>query len=246
MSRDTFLARVRQAAEVGRAYRVHLKPVPENIGYVGVKEDLVERFAAEVDAVGGQSYIVPDLAGAKVALHRLLEEAGATSALAWEHELLDRLGLAELLAAPGVQLHTNRSLAALPPDEQRRTMLACDIGITSCDCAIAETGTLMVTSRPGQERVASLLPPFYVSIVERKQIVPDLIDAFGILGQNECVHSSKFKVQSNPQILNLEPGTLNLPSNVTFITGPSKTGDIELQLTTGVHGPGKWRVIVID
>ncbi len=232
MSRDSFLARVRQAAEVGRAYRVHLKPVPENIGYVGVKEDLVERFAAEVDAVGGQSYIVPDLAGAKVALHRLLEEAGATSALAWEHELLDRLELAELLAAPGVKLHTNRSLAALPPQEQRSLMLACDIGITSCDCAIAETGTLMVTSRPGQERVASLLPPFYVSIVERRQIVPDLIDAFGMLGSGSRVHERSEMYA-------------DMPSNVTFITGPSKTGDIELQLTTGVHGPGKWRVIVI-
>jgi L-lactate dehydrogenase complex protein LldG len=232
MSRDAFLARVRQAAIMGRAYRVHLKPVPENIGYVGVQEDLVERFAAEVDAVGGQSYIVPDLAAAKVALHRLLEEAGATSALAWEHELLDRLGLAELLAAPGVKLHTNRSLAALPPEEQRRLMLACDIGITSCDCAIAETGTLMVTSRPGQERVASLVPPFYVAIVERKQIVPDLIDAFRMLGSGR-VHEQSEMHQSS------------MPSNVTFITGPSKTGDIELQLTTGVHGPGKWRVIII-
>jgi L-lactate dehydrogenase complex protein LldG len=221
-----------------------LKPVPENVEYIGVKEDLVERFAAEVDAVGGQSYIVPDLAGAKVALHRLLEEAGATSALAWEHELLDRLGLAELLAAPGVRLHTNRSLAALPLHEQRRTMLACDIGITSCDCAIAETGTLMVTSRPGQERVASLLPPFYVSIVERRLIVPDLIDAFGML------QGSGFGVQGSVASGGRKPTEssgihVDMPSNVTFITGPSKTGDIELQLTTGVHGPGKWRVIVI-
>ena len=221
--RDSMLARVRQAAEMGRAYRVHLNPVPDNVGYVGVQEDLVERFAAEVDAVGGQSYIVPDLAAAGVALHRLLEEAGTRSALSWRHELLDRLGLAQLLAAPGVALHNYDSLSSQPPDEQRRIILGCDIGITSCDLAIAETGTLLVCSRPGQERVASLVPPFYVAIVERRQIVPDLIDALSQLSSLAA-----------------------LPSNVTLITGPSKTGDIELQLTTGVHGPGKWRVIVVQ
>ena len=221
--RNSMLARVRQAAEMGRAYRVHLNPVSENVGYVGVQEDLVERFAAEVDAVGGQSYIVPDLAAAGVALHRLLEEAGARSAVCWQHELLDRLRLAQLLAAPGVAMHDYASLSVVPAEEQRRIILACDIGITSCDLAIAETGTLVVCSRRGQERMTSLLPPFYVAIVERKQIVPDLIDALGQLST-----------------------LADLPSNVTLITGPSKTGDIELQLTTGVHGPGKWRVIVVQ
>ena len=228
MSRDAFLARVRQAAEMGRAYRVHLHEVPENIGYVGVQQDLVERFAAEVDEVGGQSYIVSDLAGVQATLSRLVEEAGALSALCWEHELLDRIGLAEFLKARGIVQHHHGSLAALPPDEHRRLMLGCDIGFTSCDWAIAETGTLMVCSLPGQERVASLLPPFYVTIVERRQIVADLIDAF------DKLEGSGFGVQGSA-----------LPSNVTFITGPSKTGDIELQLTTGVHGPGRWRVIVI-
>jgi L-lactate dehydrogenase complex protein LldG len=41
-------------------------------------------------------------------------------------------------------------------------------------------------------------------------------------------------------------GIENLPSNLVLITGPSKTGDIELTLTTGVHGPGKWHVIVVQ
>ena len=82
----------------------------------------------------------------------------------------------------------------------------------------------MMCSQPGQERVASLVPPLHIALVERRQIVPDLIDAFGLLHRR---------------------GLASLPSNVTFITGPSKTGDIELQLTTGVHGPGKWQVIVI-
>ena len=228
MSRDKFLARVRQAAEMGRAYRVHLNDVPENIGYVGVEQDLVERFAAEVDEVGGQSYIVSDLAGVHATLSRLVQEAGATTALCWQHELLDRMGLSDFLKARGIAQHDYASLASLPPDEQRRLMLGCDIGLTSCDCAIAETGTLMVCSRPGQERVASLLPPFYVTIVERQQIVADLIDAI------RALEGSGFRVQGS-----------GLPSNVTFITGPSKTGDIELQLTTGVHGPGRWQVIIV-
>jgi L-lactate dehydrogenase complex protein LldG len=243
-NRETFLARVRQAAEQGRQYRVHLRPVPDGIGYLGVEGDLCERFAAEVNAVGGQAYVVGDLADAANQLQSLLSEAGAQAAVCWKHELLDRLGLVGLLAAAGVTLYDHTQLAALAPAEQRRLLLACDVGITSCDCAIAETGTLMMCSRLGQERVASLLPPMHIAIIERKQIVPDLIDAF----EGLVVQGSKFKVQSG-SALNLEPGTLNsdgLPSNVTWITGPSKTGDIELQLTTGVHGPGKWRVIVIQ
>jgi L-lactate dehydrogenase complex protein LldG len=189
-----------------------------------VAGDLVERFALEVNAVGGEAVVAADLAAAGRELHRLLAEAGAASAACWKHELLDRLGLAPLLAAPGVRMLDFDSLSKLPPDEQRRALLACDVGITSCDCAIAETGTLMVVARAGQERVASLLPPMHIAVVERRQIVPDLVDAFQILKQR---------------------GLDNLASNITFITGPSKTGDIELQLTTGVHGPGKWRVIVI-
>lgn len=221
-NREAFLSRVRMAAELGRPFRVPLQPVPANIGYIGAEGDLVTRFALEVNEVGGQAYVVPDLAAASQQLHLLLAEAGARSAVVWQHELLTRLGLTELLSAPGVKALDVDSLGALPADERRRMLLDCEVGITSCACAIAETGTLMMCSQPGHERVASLLPPMHIAIVERQQIVPDLIDAFAALGNKA------------------------LPSNVTFITGPSKTGDIELQLTTGVHGPGKWRVIVVQ
>jgi L-lactate utilization protein LutC len=220
--RNHFLARIRNAAQQGRAYRVHLHAVPDRIGYLGASGALCERFAAEVNAVGGQAYVVNDAAAAAKQLQWLLSEAGARSAICWKHELLDRVELRELLAASGVTIHDYDALAGLPPAEQRRLLLACDVGITSCDYAIAETGTLMMCSRPGHERVASLLPPMHIAIVEKQQIVPDLIDAIAML--------------KSP----------SLPSNVTFITGPSKTGDIELQLTTGVHGPGKWRVIVVQ
>jgi L-lactate dehydrogenase complex protein LldG len=225
MSRESFLATVRQAAAAGRAHRVGLVPVPEQAGYLGLRpgEDAAARLAAEVDAVGGTAFRVADLAAARELLANWLDEFEVRSALTWEHDLLVRLGLAALLAEHGIVEHSHRTLVEMPEEGRRLSILACDIGITSCDWAIAETGTLMVCSRPGQERVASLLPPVYFSIVEREQIVPDLIDAIGSVRTAD--------------------GTL--PSNITLITGPSKTGDIELELTTGVHGPGKWRVIVV-
>jgi L-lactate dehydrogenase complex protein LldG len=224
MSRDAFLARVKQAAEMGRTYRVQHQELPTDVGYVGVSTDLCEHLAAEVNGVGGIATIVDSLAQAREVLVGYLTEMEAKSALCWQHPVLDRLGLTALLTERNIARIDFEQTSSIDPAARRLAQLACDIGITSVDLAIAETGTLLVCSRPGQERLASLLPPMHVAIIERSQIVPDLLDAF------RWLH---------------ERGLDKLPSNITLITGPSKTGDIELQLTTGVHGPGKWRVIVV-
>jgi L-lactate utilization protein LutC len=224
MSRDTFLARVRQSAQAGRAYRVELRELPQDVGYVGASGDLCSTMAAEVNAVGGTAHLVGDWEAARGMLAALLAEHQVRSALCWRHPVLDRLGLPSLLRDHEVAAYDYNQLASQPPEEQRRIMLSADLGISSADWAIAETGALVVCSRPGQERVATLLPPVHVAVIARNQIVPDLFDAFAKLPGTE---------------------TGSLPSNVTFITGPSKTGDIELQLTTGVHGPGQWHVIVV-
>lgn len=224
MSRETFLARVRAAAESGRQYRVHLRPFPADAGYLGAGDDLVDRFATEASAVLGNVHIVDDLSAARIKLAELLRSSAARTALTWEHPLLDRLGLADLLATSGVERLSHATLVPLEPAEQRRRMLAADIGITSVTWAVAETGSAVLASAPGSERLASLLPPFYVTIIERQQLLPDLFDLF-----------NKYDAANG--------GTL--PSNLVFITGPSKTGDIELRLTVGVHGPGKWHVILL-
>jgi L-lactate dehydrogenase complex protein LldG len=83
---------------------------------------------------------------------------------------------------------------------------------------------VILTSRPGQPRALSLLPPVHVAVAERRQILPDLFDLFTVLGA----------------------AVDELPASVTIITGPSKTGDIELRLVTGVHGPGEIHVVLID
>src|SRR5262249_32708865 len=129
------------------------------------------------------------------------------------------------LATENVAQLTYSSLAELPEAEQRTKILAADIGVTSASWAIAEMGSLAMFSQPGQERLASLSPPVHRAIIETAQILPDLYDLFD-------------RLQS--------AGPENIATNLVLITGPSKTGDLELKLTTGVHGPGEWHVIVVE
>jgi L-lactate dehydrogenase complex protein LldG len=222
MERDAFLKRVRDAAAAGRAYRVHAVDYPADAGYQGGGDDPVARFAAEATEVGGNVHRVADLAQAADKLREILGGRPIRTALCWEHDVLERMELPKLLAEQGIEPWTHASLRSLPHSDQRSRMFAADIGISGVTWAVAETGTIVMASGPGTERLASLLPPVHVAIVEREQILPDLFDLF-----------EKFDVQAGSA----------LPSNLTLITGPSKTGDIELRLTTGVHGPGTWHVI---
>jgi len=92
----------------------------------------------------------------------------------------------------------------------------CDVGISECDALIAQTGTVLVTSKTAGGRALSCLPPHHVVIARHEQLVPDLPAAFALLKQR---HGA------------------NYPSMISFITGPSRTGDIERILVLGAHGP---------
>jgi len=225
MSRDAFLARVRQAAEVGRAFRVHVDAIPEGAGYVGAQcDDLCAAMAKEMYEVGGVAHVVNDNDAAREKVFDLLDQYQAESVLLWQHEALAALEIRSALADSQIEVFDYDRLNAMPAGEARAAFMAADVGITSCDVAVAETGSLIVCSRPGQERIASLVTPVHIAVVRREQIVPDLFDAFARLE---------------------ELGFDEVPSNIAIITGPSKTGDIELTLTTGVHGPGKWHVVIV-
>jgi L-lactate dehydrogenase complex protein LldG len=100
----------------------------------------------------------------------------------------------------------------------------CDVGITECDALIAQTGTVVVTSQTAGGRALSCLPPQHVVIARREQLVPDLPAAFALIKQK---HGAKF------------------PSMISFITGPSRTGDIERILVLGAHGPKKLTIFCL-
>jgi len=101
---------------------------------------------------------------------------------------------------------------------------ACDAGITECDFLIAQTGSVMVSGPSAGGRALSVLPPHHVVIARRSQMVPDLTTA---LAEVTLKYDSKF------------------PSFMSFITGPSRTGDIERILVLGAHGPKQLTVIAI-
>jgi L-lactate dehydrogenase complex protein LldG len=102
-------------------------------------------------------------------------------------------------------------------------IFAFDVGISTVQAAIAETGTLVLDSSRERNRLVSLVPPVHIAIVDASTIFQTLGEALAFIHQD---------------------GT---PSPVvTFITGPSRTADIELTLTIGVHGPQELYVIVND
>ena len=97
------------------------------------------------------------------------------------------------------------------------------VGITGSFCAIAETGTLMLLSGPQTPAAASLLPETHVAIVERSRIVPGMEEAW--------------------QLLRSERG--GLPRAVNFVSGPSRTADIEQTVTLGAHGPYRVHILLV-
>lgn len=222
MSRESFLARVRAAAAAGRTHRIFpadkpLPPLPTADSAI----DLVSQMAAQIEQVGGRSYVVAEKAAAASQLAELLDRRPIARALCWRDPLLEQIGLPELLRARGIELLDYDSLAGQDDSHRKTAMLSAEIGISGCSYAVAETGSLALASGPGRERLASLAPPVHVAVIEARQILPNLFELFARYDPAE------------------------LPSNLTLITGPSKTGDIEMELTTGVHGPGQWHVIII-
>jgi L-lactate dehydrogenase complex protein LldG len=216
--RDAFLQRVRQAvAEGNRAGGAPPLPSRGTVGYQGAGPDPIARLRDELSAAGGMLHVVADEATAAAKVLELVTAKAAQRALVGRGRVLDRLGLSDRLRTAGVDV----ALAdALPPGGERDTLFAADIGISGVDQVIAETGSLVVLAKPEEPRSLSLLPPVHVAVADGSQLLFDMFDLFA--------------------------GLREMPSGLSIITGPSKTGDIELRLVTGVHGPGEVHLVFIE
>ncbi len=110
-------------------------------------------------------------------------------------------------------------IALVPPHADRWALATCDLGITGVDGALPETGTLLLRSTPEQPRLVSLLPRVLLAILRPSALCADLHQALD--GARDA-------------------------GQFVLVTGPSRTADIELTLTIGVHGPGALYVWCVE
>jgi L-lactate dehydrogenase complex protein LldG len=205
------------------------------------RSTLIAQVQQELDAAGGVVAHVHSAPEAVAYITRLAQQKDAHLVVRWQSELLEALEVDAALHQQGITVRTT----ALPPGtvageaastaamttrrlELRALLAQADLGLSGVDYVIAETGTLVLIARAGQMRGVSLLPPVHVAIARTSQVIATLAD-YLVLAQAAGTDPQQY-----------------LTSCVSFVTGPSRTGDIELKLTVGVHGPGELHLLLLD
>ena len=170
---------------------------------------LVDMFCTNLIDVGGRVTVVANVDDARSEVKAIVKAVGPKRIAISDAPLVQPLvgGL-----GTGIEILQNA---------RANELFDCDLGITSAQWAIAETGTLVLESEAEFARLASLVPDTHICVIEATKIKETMADVL-----------DKMQAQLRPA--------------VTFITGPSRTSDIELKLAIGVHGPRELHVIVID
>jgi L-lactate dehydrogenase complex protein LldG len=211
MSRDEILDRVRTALgrQDGRAAPLP-PPARIRIPEAATLDARISSLLARVDALAGRGLRAATREKAGEMVRTAL---GNRSAIASNAPILEECGVTHL---PGVR-------SGITDRERLRELCAsAEVGITSADYALADTGTLVMLSSPQEARMISLLPPAHIAVVSGGRILSGLDELFSIL-----------------------PNPAEITSSMVLITGPSRTADIEQILVRGVHGPGEITVLAI-
>ena len=182
-------------------------------------EDPPARFLQELEALGGHGRRAASFDEARDYVVSLARERGAKLLLRWDVEELEALGADGPLSEAGIEVVVWRDL-----EDFREVAARADVGLSGAAWAVAETGSLLLESGPGKGRSVTLLPPTYVAVLPAERVL-------------RTVHEAIEKYA--------EDGAGNLPANVCFHTGPSRSGDIEMEIFVGMHGPGDVHVVLV-
>ncbi len=176
-------------------------------------------------------------AGIAALIHKKEPEWGKEKHVCrWNHPLINQLKLESLPELQEIPVHTTPVFDATNPAEAipagqkqqfRDQVEQSFIGITSADYLVTATATMALRSRPGQSRSVSLVPSIHVAVIEEKKLLATLEELYTLLKWDPAERKE------------------GLTNNLSLISGPSKTGDIELIMVHGAHGPRELHLFVI-
>ncbi len=210
------IAAVRTALERKPLPPVHQEPAPAKLPAAAAarRAELISQFANELERVNGHFMGALSTDETCKTIVELTRTLGARSVAVGDGVALDPAPIVQALEHSGIELvRSGKS-----NDEERRALrerlAQCDLAVVEAHYAIAATGTLVVVAAPGRPSSLTLLPPANVIMVDAARIFPDMAAVVSALG----------------------PDTI-MRHRVAFITGPSRTADIEKLIVLGVHGP---------
>ncbi len=241
MPKEEFLASVRQA--LGRSAASPLVPpyarLEESLADLEVLErDLLARLETGRDARlealaqtaarrGWKVRRAPDHEEALGYQSSVITQLGVKRAVRSTEDVFQQLAVDSTLQRPGIETTIVARDESLSGATLRQEMIDADIGITGADYAVAETGSVVVLPRAGLSRLVSLAPPVHLALVRPQDVVDTLDDLF-LLRRLDYYRNGG-----------------DMGSYLNFITGPSRTADIEQTLVVGVHGPKEVHMIIL-
>lgn len=225
--KEQFLARIKQNLRQAHLPAAQMEHPGSFQGYSFATNapvaQLVESFTRELEALSGHVHVLTETASVVPTVLQILQQHQAQRIIAWDETSLGVPRLLGTLTQAGIAVEDS-SLPA-DPAERRDKLAQLDgvlVGLTGAQGGLADTGSLAVISGPGRGRLTSLLPPVHIALLPAQKLYPSL-----------------------PAFLAAHPNAAAAGSNLVFITGPSRTADIELTLSMGVHGPKEIHVVII-
>ncbi len=185
---------------------------------------LIASFVSEAQANGSEIYQPATPEDVIETLHEIMKQAGQ-QAITWADEDLPLPNIREILFQAGITRHVpDLSTAAALRRQTWQNLDGIRVGITGALAGIADTGSIVVQSGRHRSRAASLLPETHIALLSSDRLYHTMAAFFAAHAPQDLTTNS---------------------SNLVFITGPSRTADIEMIIARGVHGPKRLCVVVL-
>jgi L-lactate dehydrogenase complex protein LldG len=225
-ARDQILAGIRQALKRGPLDEAERRALAERLDHP--QRNLVPARAASLEAAARLALFIAMAEEVQTTVTQVDHAAAVPGVVA---DYLSRHNLpSRLVVTPDPQLG-DIPWAARPMLEIRRGRAEDSdaVAVTACFAGIAETGTLMLISGPESPTRNNFLPDTHIVVLRRAQLVASYEDGWTRLRDQ----------------LRASDGSVALPRSVNFITGPSRTADIEQRIELGAHGPRRLHIVLI-